>query len=267
MDNRMSNIITRLGRQYDEVVDVHGNQRVFGVVLYGSQNYLLDTPNSDIDSKAIIIPSFDSIVRADKSTSFSTETKEGLIDYKDIREMFKQYKKQSINFVETLFSPYRYNPSIWDAEWKALENYRERIARFNPYRTVKNASNMAYGCYYAKLIKSIKEYEWETAIKSLCNLIRLEWFIEAYIDEHDYTYCIVPQQLTRDYIREFKELDPYSSSIDSLKSIGDLYLKRINEMSEKYLSKVKDKEDLEIGKIMHLILKSIIRKNLKMEWY
>ena len=261
------NIVNKLSEQYTKIEKIYGN-RVFGVTLFGSQNYLLDTPNSDIDLKAIIIPSFDSLVKADKPCSFTEETQYGLIDYKDIREMFKQYQKQSINFVETLFTSYRrYNPSIWGVEWELLDKYKEKIARYNPHRTIKNASNMAYGAYYAKFIKSIKEYDWKTSIKSLRNLIRLEWFIETYIDEYGYQYCLVPDQKTKDYIMILENLEPHSFSIDFLKPIGDIILKRINKMTDEYTSKVQDKVNKETEEIMYGILKNIMQKSLvELEW-
>ena len=261
------NIVDKISEQYIKKKKIYGN-RLFGVVLFGSQNYLLNTPNSDIDLKAIIIPSFDSLVKADKPCSFTEETKYGLVDYKDIREMFKQYQKQNINFVETLFTSYRcYNPSIWGAEWELLDKYKEKIARYNPYRAIKNASNIAYGGYYTNLIKSIKKYEWETSIKSLRNLIRLEWFIETYINGYDYRYCLVPDQKTKDYIMILENLEPYSFSIDSLKPMGDIILKRINEMADEYTSKVQDKVDKETEEIMYGILKNIMQKSLvELEW-
>ena len=44
------NIVDKISEQYTEIEKVYGN-RLFGVALFGSQNYLLDTPNSDIDLK------------------------------------------------------------------------------------------------------------------------------------------------------------------------------------------------------------------------
>lgn len=35
---------------------------VYGVFLYGSQNYGTDTEQSDVDAKAIIVPSFHELV-------------------------------------------------------------------------------------------------------------------------------------------------------------------------------------------------------------
>ena len=262
------NIVDKISEQYTEIEKIYGN-RVFGVALFGSQNYLLDTPNSDIDLKAIIIPSFDSLVKADKPCSFTKKTQYGLVDYKDIREMFKQYQKQNINFVETLFASYRrYNPSIWGAEWELLDRYKEKIARYNPYRAIKNASNIAYSGYYVNLIRSITKHDWKTSIKSLRNLIRLAWFIETYINGYDYQYCLVPKQKAKDYIMILENLEPDSFSIESLlKPIGDIILKRINEMADEYTSKIQDKDNKETEEIMYEILKNIMQKSLvELEW-
>lgn len=49
-------INTRLLEDFNYVTSLGYN--VLGVFLQGSQNYQLDYPGSDIDTKAIIIPSF-----------------------------------------------------------------------------------------------------------------------------------------------------------------------------------------------------------------
>ena len=36
-------------------------KQIFGIFLYGSQNYGLDTENSDVDTKAIIIPTIEDL--------------------------------------------------------------------------------------------------------------------------------------------------------------------------------------------------------------
>lgn len=35
----------------------------FFIALYGSQNYQLDTENSDVDSKMLVIPTLDDLIR------------------------------------------------------------------------------------------------------------------------------------------------------------------------------------------------------------
>ena len=47
-------------KHYDKLVELGYN--VVGVFLYGSQNYELDYEGSDIDSKAIVLPTLNDIV-------------------------------------------------------------------------------------------------------------------------------------------------------------------------------------------------------------
>lgn len=77
-----------------------------GLFLQGSQNYNLDYEGSDIDTKAIMLPSFSDFVLNAKplSTTHIMENNEH-VDFKDIRLMFDCIKKQNVNFVEILFTP------------------------------------------------------------------------------------------------------------------------------------------------------------------
>lgn len=72
------------------------------VAVYGSQNYNLDTENSDVDYKAIIIPTLDQIIANSKPFSTSYEFDGWLIDCKDIRAYVESAVKCNINFIEIL---------------------------------------------------------------------------------------------------------------------------------------------------------------------
>lgn len=72
------------------------------VAVYGSQNYNLDTDNSDVDYKAIIIPTLDQIITNSKPLSTSYEFEGSLIDCKDIRAYVESAVKCNINFIEIL---------------------------------------------------------------------------------------------------------------------------------------------------------------------
>lgn len=65
-----------------------------GLFLQGSQNYNLDYEGSDIDTKAIMLPSFSDFVLNAKplSTTHIMENNEH-VDFKDIRLMFDCIKK------------------------------------------------------------------------------------------------------------------------------------------------------------------------------
>ena len=88
-------------------VQEHFGDAWVGLFLQGSQNYKLDYESSDIDTKAIVLPSFSDFVLTHKpvSTTHVMENDEH-VDFKDIRLMFECIRKQNVNFIEILFTPY-----------------------------------------------------------------------------------------------------------------------------------------------------------------
>lgn len=72
-----------------------GWYNVLAIFLYGSQNYEMDTENSDIDLKAVVLPSLSDIVRQNNPTSLVYEYEFWQIDVKDIR-LFLQNIRKSI---------------------------------------------------------------------------------------------------------------------------------------------------------------------------
>ena len=115
-----------------------------GLFLQCSQNYNLDYEGSDIDTKAIMLPSFSDFVLNAKplSTTHIMENNEH-VDFKDIRLMFDCIKKQNVNFVEILFTPYSIiNPEYADLFQPVLDA-REEIARYNNYAGMNCIMGMA----------------------------------------------------------------------------------------------------------------------------
>jgi len=60
-------IMNRLQEHYNEAENM--GYEIVGLFLQGSQNYKLDYENSDIDSKAIILPKFNDFVLNNKAVS------------------------------------------------------------------------------------------------------------------------------------------------------------------------------------------------------
>ena len=54
-------IMDRVQEHYNESLEYFPEDRIVCLVLQGSQNYGLDTPSSDIDTKLIITPTFEDI--------------------------------------------------------------------------------------------------------------------------------------------------------------------------------------------------------------
>ena len=101
-------IMKQLWRHYNEALKLYPEDRIVGVFCQGSQNYGLDFEGSDIDTKCIITPTFEEIAMNKKpvSTTHVLDNNEHL-DAKDIRLYIQTFKKQNLNFLEILFTPYK----------------------------------------------------------------------------------------------------------------------------------------------------------------
>jgi predicted nucleotidyltransferase len=101
----------------DRVLQDYTENEILGVFVYGSQNYGINTPNSDVDTLAILLPSLEDLCLKDAVTRTITLSNGEECVVKDIREYAKMVKKQNINFLEILFTDYcwinpKYN-SLW----------------------------------------------------------------------------------------------------------------------------------------------------------
>lgn len=180
--------------------------------LQGSQNYGLDVYDqdykSDIDTKAIVLPTFKDIVLNKKpiSTTLVLDNNEH-IDVKDIRLMFETFKKQNINFIEILFTQYnKINPEYADLIDLIL-NKNEEIARLNYNQGLRCIAGMsmeklkALQHPYPNLIDKIEKYGYDP--KQLHHILRMNDFIKKFIAGKTYQECLVPDN--KDYLIQIKK--------------------------------------------------------------
>lgn len=245
-----------------EAVDIHKN--TIYIALQGSQNYKLNYENSDIDTKAIIVPTLNEIAKAAKpiSTTHVRENNEH-IDFKDVRLMFNCYKKQNINFIETLFSTKWWCDKEYVAEIGKLRYEAPRIAYYDTAAAVKCMAGMAYEKYHALYkpypaqVDDIEKFGY--APKQLHHLVRLVEFMERYIKGVPYAECLISEQ--RDYLIELKRgITPF----DKVQELADSALSQIDQMKTDYLAKPHPKNE-EIGKLLDDIQYEIIVKALRKE--
>lgn len=144
MDNR---ITQALQRYHDRVS--HSREVMF-TALYGSQNYGLDTPESDVDAYAITVPSRHELIfgcpsgenpaKNTPSSSYCYDT--GKVTVKDVRQMMDAYVKQSINFCETLFTPHIIINPRYATEVAELRAHAEKIASTDLYQQLRTTEGM-----------------------------------------------------------------------------------------------------------------------------
>lgn len=144
MDNR----ITQALQRYHERVS--RSREVMFTALYGSQNYGLDTPESDVDAYSVTVPSRHELifgypsgedpVKSTPSSSYCYDT--GKVTVKDVRQMMDAYVKQSINFCETLFTPYIIINPRYVTEVAELRAHAEEIASADLYQQLRTTEGM-----------------------------------------------------------------------------------------------------------------------------
>ena len=174
-----------------------GYEIVF-IALQGSQNYELDIYEkdymSDVDTKAVILPSFEDFVynRQLVSKTIVLDNNEH-IDVKDVRVMFDTYKKQNVNFIETLFSKFKYINSKYIDIVQELFDNAEEIAHINVNQALRCMAGMskeklkALKHPYLTIVDKINKYGYDP--KQLHHILRMNDFIRKYASGKPYKEC------------------------------------------------------------------------------
>ncbi len=89
---------------YKKKLEENGYDVIY-IGLYGSQNYNLDDDKSDIDAKAIILPTLHDIIFR-KVTSRVIECENGSIDVKDLITFYNVIKKGNFSYIESINTEY-----------------------------------------------------------------------------------------------------------------------------------------------------------------
>lgn len=209
-----------------------------GLFLQGSQNYNLDYEGSDIDTKAIMLPSFSDFVLNNKpvSTTHIMENDEH-VDFKDIRLMFDCIKKQNVNFVEILFTPYYIINPMYADLFQPVLDAREEIARYDNYAGVNCIVGMAYEKQkamehpYPATIDKIRVYGYDP--KQLHHALRLREFMTRYVAGENYADCLVSKQ--RDYLKDVKR---GCYSLDEARALMNVTIRSMAEDKQQYMDTV-----------------------------
>jgi predicted nucleotidyltransferase len=198
--------MTRLQEHYNEVQNM--GYEIVGVFLQGSQNYELAYENSDIDSKAILLPKFNDFVLNHSAISTThIMANDEHIDFKDIRLMFDCFRKQNINFVEILFTKYKIVNSKYATIIQKLFDSNEKIARYNNYASVNCICGTSLEKYkalehpYPTIVDKIEKYGYDP--KQLHHIIRLNEFMKRYVAGEKYAECLISKN--KEYLIEVKK--------------------------------------------------------------
>lgn len=101
-----------------KVLETYAESQLLGVFVYGSQNYGIDIEFSDVDTKAILVPTIEDLcLNSPVSREIHLDNNEHC-EIKDIREYANMIRKQNVNFLEIMFSDYCIINPKYNRIWK-----------------------------------------------------------------------------------------------------------------------------------------------------
>ena len=244
--SRMERVYDRVYEHYKESTEHFSAHSIVGCFLQGSQNYNLDTKDSDVDTKLIVVPTFKDICVCKKPISH-THVRENNehIDFKDIRLYMETFRKQNINFVEILFTSFCYVNQMYQKDWSVLVKNREGIARMNEVRAVKAMWGVALEKYHAmehrypSKADIIDNYGYDG--KQVSHLLRVEDFMRRYINGEQYKDCLIPSPGIKQKLLDYKALNVYS--VEEARVEAEESLNRIKTMVDNFVFSKEEKEN------------------------
>lgn len=185
----------RLKEHLDEALQNPKIHDWFMIAVNGSYNYNMDTPQSDIDSKLLVIPSLEQLVSGKSLNYLHCMSDNGEhVEVKDIRHYFATMLKQNINFVETLYAQVWIVNPVYMRLFHYLFEMRDVISGCNPIATIHCIQGTAHQKYKQMLQSSparaaeIENYGFDR--KSLHHLVRCVFFGEYYMEGASYQECL-----------------------------------------------------------------------------
>jgi predicted nucleotidyltransferase len=261
-------IMNRIKSDYDYLESL--GFEVVAVALQGSQNYDLDYEDSDIDTRAIVLPKFTDLIMGNKKVSKTIvlESDEH-IDVKDIRLMFDNFLKQNINFLEFLFTDYIYiNPLYADSMQTIFDN-REEIAHYDNYRLINCMIGMMHQKHKAlehpcpATKAKIEKYGYDG--KQLHHTLRYYEFMKRYMLGETFADCLKTKDA--DYLLKVKKNEAHE--LEKARHLSLKAVQRANAVKKHYAKKNKNVINDAIPKLLDAvtleILSNFCKKHLKEE--
>lgn len=264
-DLRLDNVIfSRLQSDYDYCV-AQGYE-VVGVFLFGSQNYNMHTPQSDIDVKAMVIPKMDDIVRGKTDVSKKVVRDNGELVIYDIASIHRSIKKQSINFVEILFTDYKIMNPEYEYLYAPMFEKKDRVADLNTFKAVHCTLSMAQNKYkmlFSELPSNtdrVKKAGYD--YKALAEILRLQDFLRTRIARIPYHVSLISTNVP--YLRKIKSYEEVFTP-EQAKKIADETMSWIKMCVDNFDHVYGETIDESMVQLVDEVTRNIILKYIKTE--
>lgn len=235
--------------------------------LCGSQNYNLDTEDSDVDTKTLVVPTFKTLCLNSKQYTKDFEFNGEVVEVKDFRAMFDCFRKQNLNYIEILFTDQTTICSRFYKETILLLSHASEIAHYNETAAVNCMMGIIYR-YYKHLFIPFKSrpemYEkFGYDPKALYHMYRVMNQLILYLaHQKDFLYL---DNSTRNVLLDMKE-GKYTK-----KQVGELAENCLSKTTEIVNKSMKDlypkdeKVDELLQDLQYQILSKVAREDLENE--
>lgn len=254
----------RVKEHFEEAKTLVDPEHIVGIFYQGSGNYGLDYEGSDVDTKCIVTPTFKDIALARKpvsTTHIRANTEH--IDLKDIRLYIQTFRKQNLNFLEILFTPYFIINPQFVSQWNRLLDHREEITHYDPVRSVKSMMGIASEKYFAMehhypaRMEWIEKYGYDP--KQLCHLLRVSEYLQRYLEGENYGNCLLTKQ--PEYLKAVK-LGLHS--LEEAREIATEEYDKVHTICDKFIEKHKnDPVSKEVDELLDDVAYEIMRESVE----
>ena len=262
-------ISQKMKEHLQEAKETLKDRPIVVLACQGSQNYGLDYEDSDFDTKCITVPTFKEIALNKKalSTTHVRENNEH-IDLKDIRLYIQTFRKQNLNFLEILFTPYYICPmnnfTNFYNEWGKLIDNREKIAHMNPLRGFSSMKGIAAEKYHAlerhypSRMYMIEKFGYDP--KQLHHLLRIDEFMKRFYNGESYEDCLISDY--PDYLIDIKK---GLFDLDKARDIANATMTEIENLYNKAKNTLNNKEDKEMVELLEDVSYNIMKRSIQNE--
>ena len=263
-------IMDRLQEHYEEALTIFPKDKILGIFIQGSQNYGLDYSESDIDTKCIILPTLEDICLNKKATSYThVRDNNEHIDFKDLRVITGDFKKQNINFLEILFTKYRIINEDYAEFFQPMFDNAEDIAKYDNYRFIRATAGMSMEKHKALELDrpsqhdEIVKYGWAT--KQLHHLARLNLFIKRWVAGELFADCLIDTR--GEEMANIKQYGHFTITLEQARQLALELDTETNAIKEEYIATHEQIINESVGDMIDNIVVNIIREGLKKEIY
>jgi predicted nucleotidyltransferase len=245
-------------KEQKEILESQGCSVAY-ICIYGSQNYGLDLSTeeykSDIDMKAIIVPTLDDLIKDSKPISTTIDTEWGQCDLKDIRPYFQTLLKANPTYVETLYTDYYIVDDKFKDEFDNIFSMRDDLVKVLSAQFIRAMYGMMCEkekalCYpYPTIAHKIEKFGYDG--KQSHHVFRLWFMMQDYFKYGiKLSKCMYPGKQHLEILQDLKLNKP---SLEQVKDMVKDTMKEAKLFKDDFLEKIEE------GKIDYSIKNEFLR--------